>query len=236
MKASDVKKELEKYANPDKAEHSARFFKTGKGEYGEGDKFIGATVPDQKKVARKFKNLPFPEITKLLDSKVHEHRLTGTLILRSQYQAAKETALRKKIADYYVSNAKRMNNWDLVDSSAHYILGDYLVGQTDRKILYKFARSKNLWEQRISMMSCFAFIRQEDYKDALKIAEMLLDHEHDLIHKVVGWMLREIGNRDMAVEEDFLKPRYQNMPRTMLRYAIEKFPEPKRKAYLKGEI
>ena len=255
-------KELNKLKNSAKAKILAGFFKTGKGEYGEGDIFLGITVPEQRRVAKKFLDLKFSEIQKLLNSKIHEHRLVALLILVERYkkschperppasiceafragsEGSRDSSAKpqndnskekKDIVKLYLKNTKKINNWDLVDLSSHCILGNYLLDK-DRKILYALANSKNLWEKRIAIITTFAFIRQGDFEDALKISKILLKDEHDLIHKAVGWMLREIGKRDQKVEEKFLLRYYKTMPRTMLRYAIEKFPEKKRQFYLK---
>jgi len=231
MQLNQLKQDLHQFKNPDKAKVHARFFKTGKGEYGEGDKFLRIKVPDQRKVSKKYKNLSLNDLQKLLHSKIHEYRLTALFILVIQYQKADENQ-KAKIVNFYLKNTKNVNNWDLVDSSAHYILGEWLIDK-DKSILYTFAKSENLWERRIAMMTTYYFIKQKQFEDTLKIAEILLKDKHDLIHKAVGWMLREIGNRDQATEEKFLKKFYKKMPRTMLRYAIEKFEENKRQSYLK---
>lgn len=225
-----VESDLKSFARATKVQDYQRFFKTAKGEYGEGDVFIGVVVPDQRKVAKKYKDLPLRDVEKLLKSKVHEHRLTALFILVHQFNKGDDKT-RKTIYNLYLKNAKHVNNWDLVDSSAPYIAGIYLLNR-DRRILYRLAKSEDLWERRIAMLSCAAFIHNNDFKDALKIAELLVDDKHDLIHKAVGWMLREIGKRDMAAEEKFLKKYHKAMPRTMLRYAIERFPEKVRKSYL----
>jgi 3-methyladenine DNA glycosylase AlkD len=228
-------KELRKYASPEKAAILSRFFKTGKGEYGEGDCFIGVVVPDIRGIVKKFyKSITLAETLKILKSKIHEERLLSLLILAAKFDKAdnKEQAV---ICQAYLKHTAYINNWDLVDLSAHYILGRYLVDK-DRGILYRLAKSKNIWERRVAILSTFYFIRQKDFKDAFAIADILLNDRHDLIHKAVGWMLREVGKRDQVAEEKFLKPRYKKMPRTMLRYAIEKFPENKRKAYLLGMV
>lgn len=222
--------DLKKLANPEKAAFFPRFFKAGPGEYGEGDQFLGVIVPDQRKIAKKYKGLELPEIKKLLHSPIHEHRLTALFILVNQFQKGDEKQ-KKEVYEFYLKNKCHVNNWDLVDSSAHKIVGVYLKDK-DRSILYDLAQSPSLWDRRIAMMSCFTFIREQDFEDALAIAEILVDDEHDLIHKVVGWMLREIGKRDQGVEEEFLMQHYQTMPRTMLRYAIEKFTRQKRDFYL----
>lgn len=227
-------KEIQKTRNPKKAQVFQRFFKTGPGEYGEGDKFLGITVPAQRKIAQKYSGLNLNQIQKLLNSVVHEYRLVGLLILVNKFKKADEKT-RGDIFNFYLKNAKRVNNWDLVDLTAHNIVGAFLENK-NKDSIYKLAESENLWEKRISMISCYWFIKNEEYKDTLRIAEILLEDSHDLIHKAVGWMLREIGNRDRGVEEKFLKKHYKKMPRTMLRYAIEKFPEDLRKKYLGGDI
>jgi len=225
----DIKKELKDLADTEQAKILSRFFKTGKGDYGEGDKFLGIKVPTSRKVARRYKDMPLDEVERLLQSDYHEHRLTALFILIHQYDGGDD---RKDIVDLYLRNLKYVNNWDLVDLSAPKILGDYLV-DNDRKILYKLAKSKDLWERRVAILSTFTFIRNHDFADALKISEMLLNDNHDLIHKATGWMLREIGNRDQEEEEGFLKKYHKTMPRTMLRYSIEKFDAKKRAFYMK---
>jgi len=226
MKHTDVIKELNKLADKKKAKLLARFFKTGKGQYGYGDVFIGVTVPKQREVVKKFSDLPISESQKLLKSKIHEHRLTALLILVKQFEENQE-----KIFNLYLKNTKYINNWDLVDLSAPNIVGEYLY-QKPRKILYKMAGSKSLWERRIAVLSTFYFIRQEDFKDCLKIAEILLEDKHDLIHKAVGWMLREVGKRDKKVLVQFLNKHLKKMPRTTLRYSIERFSEKERQKFL----
>jgi len=229
-----LRKELKSLANPKKAKLLQGFFKTGKGEYGEGDIFLGITVPEQRELLKKyFKGLSSEEIGDLLNSKIHEERLIALLILVIRYE--KFADQRKLIFEFYLENYANINNWDLVDLSAPNIVGKHLLN-SDKSILYEFANSDSLWKKRIAILSTFTFIRYGKFADSLKITEILLDDKHDLIHKAVGWMLREIGKRDLKVEEDFLKEHYKNMPRTMLRYAIEKFEESKRKAYLNGEI
>jgi 3-methyladenine DNA glycosylase AlkD len=217
-----------------KANVLQRFFKTGPGEYGEGDIFYGIVVPLQRSIAKKYKDLALADIKVLLDSPVHEERLIGLMILVEQVKKAGELK-RKEIFNFYHKNRKRINNWDLVDLTADRISGSYLFDK-DKSILYRLAESDNIWERRIAVMSTFHFIKNNSFDDALGISEKLLNDKHDLIHKAVGWMLREIGNRDLNTEEGFLLKHYKNMPRTMLRYAIEKFPEPKRQAYLKGKM
>lgn len=234
MSLSEIRKEILKQKNPSQAIILQRFFKTGKGEYGEGDVFYGIKVPVQKTIAKQFKNLSLVDLKILFNSKVHEERLISAFILVEQFQKADEKK-QKTIYNFYIKNRKGINNWDLVDLSAPKIVGQYLVDK-DKSLLYKFARSKNLWEKRIAILSTFTFLRQHWFEHTLKISKILLNDKHDLIHKAVGWMLREVGNRDLQTEEEFLKKYYKTMPRTMLRYAIEKYPEPKRKAYIKGMI
>jgi len=234
LNSKALKKELFKLGNSQKAKILARFFKTGLGEYGEGDIFWGLAVPQQRQMAKKFAHLSLKELKKLLLSKVHEHRLTALLILVAKFQKAKEKE-QEKIVNFYLENTKRVNNWDLVDLSAPKILGVYLL-KKNKSVLYQLARSENLWEKRMAIMTTFEFIKNNQFKDALKISKILLSAEDDLIHKAVGWILREVGKKDQVMEENFLKKHYQQMPRTMLRYAIEKFAESKRQACLKGQI
>ncbi|MBI4993392.1 DNA alkylation repair protein [Candidatus Wolfebacteria bacterium] len=232
-RASDIKKSLRGFANKEKAKILARFFKTGKGEYGNSDIFLGVMVPQQRKIAAEFKNLSFQEIKKLLKSKIHEERLTGLIILVNQYKSGNEI-LREKNFKFYLKNISCVNNWDLVDLSCRDIAGNYLIScsEKNRKILYKLAKSKNLWHRRIAIVSTWAFIRIGDFKDALKISEMLLSDKHDLAHKAIGWMLREVGKKDEPTLRKFLNKNVSKMPRTTLRYAIERFSEKDRKKYL----
>ena len=231
---TQLKKELKKLANPKQAEVLQRFFKTGKGEYGEGDIFLGIKVPVQREAADKFQELSLKDIEKLLDSKIHEHRMMALFVLIKQYKKADENT-KKIIFDFYLKNTKNINNWDLVDLSTPKIVGDYLLDKP-RSVLYKLAQSKNLWERRIAIISTWIIIRNNEFDDTLKIAKILLNDKHDLIHKAVGWMLREVGKRDQKLEEEFLKKHYLKMPRVMLRYAIEKFEEKKRKSYLNKKV
>jgi len=228
MKLSELKEELRFKANPEKAKLLQGFFKTGKGEYGEGDIFLGVVVPESRKIAKKYADLALADVEKLLHSKIHEERLTALLILVDKFHAGKE---QKKIYNFYLQNTKYINNWDLVDLSAHKIVGAYLTDKS-KSILIKLARSRNLWERRIAVIATFSFIKDNRFKESLKIAKILLNDEHDLIQKAVGWMLREVGKRDLKTEESFLREYCKKMPRTMLRYAIEKFPERKRKRFL----
>jgi 3-methyladenine DNA glycosylase AlkD len=234
MKVSNVRASIHALANPQKQGVFKNFFKTGPGEYGEGDIFLGLTVPQQRKISKEYKDLPLNETEKLLRSKIHEERLTALLILVLQYKNGDEVK-KKSIVDIYLSNFNFINNWDLVDSSAHYILGDWLL-KRNRSMLYKMAKSKILWEKRIAIMSTFAFIYAGEYKDTFAIAELLLNDKHDLIHKAVGWMLREVGKRvDVIHLRSFLTKHSENMPRTALRYAIEHLPEKERKEWLKSK-
>lgn len=234
MTSKELISDLRSCAAPEKAKHSSGFFKTGRGEYGEGDKFLGIMVPEQRKIARKFLDLSAAEIESLLGNEFHEVRLTAVLLMVYKIEKGAEKEL-KEMARLYLKNISAINNWDLVDLSCHHILGRYLEDQP-RDLLQTFARSNNLWKRRIAMVTCYHFIHEHDFEDALHIAEILLQDKEDLIQKAVGWMLREVGNRDLATEENFLKKHYQDMPRTMLRYAIEKFKEPLRLQYLHGEI
>lgn len=229
-----VKAALREVANPRAAQAQERFYKTEKGQYAAGDKFLGVKVPDQRKIAKQFRELPSVEIQKLLDDTLHECRLTALFIMTEQFRRGDEP-LRRQIAELYLAKIDRVNNWDLVDSSAAKILGAYLEDKP-RQVLDELAAADHLWRQRISIVATYHFIRNEDFGDTLRIADTLLDHPHDLIHKAVGWMLREMGNRRQAVLERFLQSRYKTMPRTTLRYAIERFDEPLRQAYLKGTV
>ena len=224
-----LRKELERLTDNKKASFLQRFFKTGKGEYGEGDIFIGLTVPQSRSLAVKYKDLSFLEILELLKSKIHEERLIALLIL--VYRFEKNSNEQRRIYEFYLKNLKFVNNWDLVDLSSHHIIGEYLLDKP-KEILFKLARSKNLWEKRISLISTFAFIREGELDTSLELAEILVNDKHDLIQKALGWMLREIGKKDLKAEEIFLIEHYKKMGRTALRYAIEKFPEKKRLAYL----
>ena len=207
-----------------------RFFKTGAGEYGEGDVFIGIKVPPLRKLSSEFGDATLPTLRTLLKSKIHEERTLALMILARQFAGADEN-LRERIYDFYLAHTRFINNWDLVDGSAPYIVGPFLW-ERDRSELYRLAKSSSLWERRIAMLATFYFIRQNDFNDALQISALLIDDKHDLIHKAVGWMLREIGKRNLAAEESFLKVHCRTMPRTMLRYAIERFPESQRRKYL----
>ncbi|PIO01524.1 DNA alkylation repair protein, partial [Candidatus Pacearchaeota archaeon CG09_land_8_20_14_0_10_30_9] len=206
-------KEIQKSYSKERAEHSKRFFKTGVGEYGEGDIFLGLSVPEQRVLAKKYSNLSMPQIQKLLDSEIHEYRLIAGLILIKKFEKDPEV-----IFNFYIKNARRFNNWDLVDLTAPRIVGNFLKDK-NKKIIYDLARSKNIWEKRIAIVSTLYFIvKENNFSDTLKISEIILEDSHDLIHKAVGWMLREVGKRNVEVLKDFLKINYKKIPRTALRY------------------
>ncbi len=230
-----ILKEILSLEDKEKAKFLSGFFKTGPGEYGEGDIFIGITVPASRQIAQKYGELTMVDVSKLLKNKYHEVRLIALLILVHKYKIATKTndsKIKKEIVDFYLEHTKYINNWDLVDLSAHYILGDYLINK-DRKILLKLAKSKDIWERRIAIISTFAFIYKSEGEWTFKIVEVLMKDKEDLIHKACGWMLREVGKR--FKEKDlllFLDEHWKEMPRTMLRYAIERLPEVKRKYYL----
>jgi 3-methyladenine DNA glycosylase AlkD len=234
MTARVLREKLQKLGNKEKAEVLQRFFKTRPGEYGEGDVFLGIQVPQLRKLAKQYKSIAVAEVTQLLVSPVHEERLLALLLCVYAYAKGDEVK-KKEIYTAYLNNTKFVNNWDLVDTSAEHIVGAYLAKRS-RKPLYRLAKSTSLWERRIAIMATFHFIKQNEFSETVTLAEMLLTDEEDLIHKAVGWMLCDIGKRDLEAEEKFLKEHYRTMPRTMLRYAIEKFPETKRKRYLKGEV
>ena len=223
--------ELRKIADDEKAKLLAGFFKTGPGQYGQGDIFIGITVPAQRKVARQFRDLSLADLGKLLASPIHEHRLTALLILVDQYARA-DDAGKKRIFDFYLARTRHINNWDLVDVSAPRIIGLHLLDKP-RGLLDTLARSASLWERRIAILATLTFIRNADFKDTLRLATLLLKDEHDLIHKAVGWMLRELGKCDAAPLERFLDKHASHMPRTMLRYAIERMPQTQRRHYMR---
>jgi len=226
-----LKQKLNSLANPAQAAILQRFFKTGTGEYGSGDTFLGIYVPKQREVAKKYLELTFGDIQKLLSSKIHEYRFVGLIILTESFKRTTESN-QEKIYNFYLKNYRNINNWDLVDITCPNIVGNFLLSHP-REILYDFARSNNLWKKRIAIISTLSFIRQNQFTDTLKLSQILLKDKHDLIHKAVGWMLREVGKRNVAVLLAFLNKYYSLMPRTMLRYAIEKLPEAKRRHYLK---
>lgn len=230
---NELRKELKKLSNKDRAVQSARYFKTGKGEYGEGDVFIGLNLVDVTQLAKKYKDLTFPELQELLNSKIHEERTLALFVLKKRFE--KETLKQKQIYEFYLKNTRNINNWDLVDISAPRIVGGYLIDKP-KDILFKLVRSKSIWERRIAVLSSFYFIKMGEYDISLKLAEILLSDREDLIQKAVGWMLREVGKRNLEAEENFLRKHHKEIGRTAFRYAIEKFPEEKRLKYLMGEI
>lgn len=226
--ASNVERELRKHINVERANHSPRFFKAGPGEYAEGDQFLGVPVPYQRAIAKRFSDLPLAELENLLHSPLHECRLTVLLIMVLRMKKLEE---QEVIVELYLDNLDYVNNWDLVDSSAPYILGKWLE-KRDRKLLYTLAASNHLWKQRVAMVTTLAWIRKGDMDDALKLSETFLSHHHDLIHKATGWVLRECWKQDPARVRSFLDTHVSVMPRTMLRYAIELMDTPERKRYL----
>lgn len=229
-----AQKELRKHADKKTAGILRQFFKTGPGEYGEGDVFIGVKIPQIRSLTKQYLDLKLPRIIPLLKSPIHEERMFALLILVSKYSKAPYEN-KKEIYNLYLAHTRYINSWDLVDLTAAKIIGSFLHGK-DTRPLYKLSRSKNLWERRIAVVSTHHFIKNDEFSDTLKISEIMLTDREDLIHKAAGWMLREVGKRNLFVlEEKFLKQHYNRMPRTMLRYAIEKFPEEKRQAYLKGK-
>jgi 3-methyladenine DNA glycosylase AlkD len=225
---------LRRHADPSRAAAYQRFFKTAPGEYAEGDKFLGVTVPTIRKVCRECRGTAVADSLTLLRSPIHEDRLLALLLLVDAFKAGTEPE-RQRIYRAYVAHTRFINNWDLVDSSASQIVGVWLQNRS-RAQLTRFARSRSVWERRVAIIATQHFIRQHEFGETFRIADLLLEDDHDLIHKAVGWMLREVGNRDGRSERAFLKTRYRRMPRTMLRYAIETFPERERRRYLKGEV
>ena len=232
--AGQITSKLRQLGNSACAAHAQRYFKTGKGEYGEGDRFLGIRVPALRKCAREYRDTPTGEVFRLLESPLHEARLLALFILVGQYSSAKTDAKRQAIYNGYLGHIRHINNWDLVDCSAGRIVGAHLFDR-DRRPIYRLVRSKSLWERRIGIMATSHFIAKGDFSDTLAVARLLLHDREDLIHKAVGWMLREVGNRNRKAEEKFLQKHSGKMPRTMLRYAIEKFPETRRLAYLRGK-
>lgn len=230
-------KELKSFADKRQREVLMRFFKTGKGQYGEGDRFLGVKVPQTRAIVKAhWAECSDSDVDALITSPYHEARLAGLLVLCRRYKAAKgDEAAQAQIVEEYLGYTAYINNWDLVDLTAYELLGDWYLTR-DRLLLREMAfHGQSVWEQRIAIVTTMQFIRHGDFDTTLKIAQILLDHPHDLIHKAVGWLLREVGKRDRRVLEEFLLPRYKTMPRTMLRYAIERFPERLRQKYLKGE-
>jgi 3-methyladenine DNA glycosylase AlkD len=234
MTAATIISRIKKLGCPETADHSKRFFKTGPGQYGEGDVFVGVRVPELRRLAKKYRDIKPAQVQALLRSDIHEVRLLALIIMTQQFQNGDATQ-KKEIFHLYLHNMDVVNNWDLVDISSHHIVGAYLMDR-DESLLYQLAQSESLWQRRIAIIATYYFIKHNRFQETLKISKILLFDEEDLIHKAVGWMLREIGKRDVALEENFLKKHYHQMPRTMLRYAIEKFPEARRQQYLKGTL
>jgi 3-methyladenine DNA glycosylase AlkD len=230
----EIRRKLRKQGDKERARSSQRFFKTGPGEYAEGDIFLGIRVPELRKLAKHYQHMPPDEAEELLQSAIHEERLLALFILIGLYAGGSESE-KKRIYELYLENIRFVNNWDLVDTSSEHIVGAFLKDKP-KEPLYRLAKSRGLWERRIAIVSTFHYIKRGKFSETLKIAKTLLKDEQDLIHKAVGWMLREVGKRDLEAEETFLKRHYKTMPRTTLRYAIERFPESKRRRYLKGTI
>lgn len=230
MRLADLRKELRAAADPERARNLAWFFKTGKGQYGHGDRFIGITVPTLRRIAHRYIRLPLGDVKKLLASPIHEHRFVALEILVARYERGDLA-----VFDFYLKHTKFVNNWDLVDTSAPYIVGQHLLTRP-RKILYHLAKSSDLWERRIAIVSTQMLIRAGEIEDTIAIAKLLLTDNHDLIHKAVGWMLREAGKQSAPALLRFIKQNYTALPRTTLRYAIERFPAAQRKRILAGVI
>lgn len=231
-----IREEVFKNRDEEKAKNLSVYFKTQKWEYGEGDIFLGVKVPILRKISKKYyKDLDIDYVESLLIDSIHEYRFLGLVILIEKFKREKSLSQKEKIISLYLKNTKYINNWDLVDISAYNLLGEYLLDK-DRSLLYELTKSENIWEQRISIISTFAFIRKGDYEDILNISRLLIDHPHHLIQKAIGWMLREVGKRDFEVEYNFLRENYKNMPRTMLRYSIERFDQELRKDFLNNRV
>ncbi|OGW39308.1 MAG: DNA alkylation repair protein [Nitrospirae bacterium GWD2_57_9] len=234
MNFDSIKQRILRLADRDKAQILRGFFKTGPGQYGEGDIFLGVTVPVLRKLAKECKKTSAADAFRLLRSSIHEERLLALFLLIERYRKGDDSQ-KKEIYEGYLKSTRYINNWDLVDLSAPNIVGNYLSGRS-RKPLYDLARSSSLWDRRIAILATFSFIRQNQFSETIKIAKILISDEHDLIHKAVGWMLREVGKRNLSIEEEYLLAHYRKMPRTMLRYAIERFPEDRRKQYLASSV
>lgn len=234
MTVKNIQRKLQRLGSRKTANVLRSFFKTGPGEYGEGDVFIGVRVPELKKLVKEYPDITIKEVMQLLSSTIHEERFFALLMLVSKFSKGNET-VKKRIYELYLQHTKFINSWDLVDGSAHQIVGAFLMDKSKEPV-YRLAKSNSLWERRIAILSTFHFIKHDNYSETLKISKILLTDDQDLIHKAVGWMLREIGKRHILTEEIFLKKYYKRMPRTMLRYAIEKFPESKRQKYLRGDF
>lgn len=234
---TEIKQALKILSIPEKAEFLPKFFKTGKGEYGEGDIFIGVSVPDQRSVAKEFyQKISLEELNSLLSSDIHEHRLTALLMLVYKFEKTKDKVLQKEIVDFYLRHTKHINNWDLVDTSCYKILGKYCFENQDYRILEKLADSDNMWEKRMAIVGTMHHIKNGQFELTKTFALKNLYHPHDLMHKANGWLLREMGKKNEPELLNFLNKYYNEMPRTCLRYAIEKLDENLRQDYLKGRI
>lgn len=234
MSLNEIRSRVKNASDPRQAQILQRFFKTGPGQYGEGDVFAGLKVPVSRSIAKNYTGISFEDLSGLISSVIHEERLISLFILIAKYKKA-DNVLKERIYRFYIKHLKHVNNWDLVDLSAPNIIGTHLIDK-DKDLLYSYAVSKNLWKRRIAIISTFTFIRNQDYFHTYAISDILINDKHDLIHKASGWMLRETGKRDYSLLEEYLIPRYNKMPRTMLRYAIERFPEKRRKEFLLGKI
>ncbi len=226
----ELLEEIQKLYSKERSEKAKRFFKTGKGEYSESDIFLGLTVPEERKIASKYAGLSISNVQKLLDSKIHEHRMIAGIVMNIKSKDKPE-----EMFNLYMKNAKRFNNWDLVDMTAAEISGKFLLNKS-RRILYDLAKSKNIWERRIAIVSTYTFIKNGEFGDTLKISEILFNDKEDLIHKATGWMLREVGKREIEILKDFLQTNYGKIPRTTLRYAIERFPKNEKEKFLRGKF
>lgn len=234
MTLLNLQTEVRELSDPVIAEHSARFFKTGKGDYGEGDQFLGIRVPHLRQLARKYRSEAMKDVLQVLKSPFHEERLLALFMMVDRFKRTKDNDLKTEIYQSYLNHTDYINNWDLVDSSAYHIAGVYLFDK-NRDALDALSLSRNLWERRIAIIATLHFIRHEQYDDTLRISHNLIQDSEDLIHKAVGWMIREVGNRDRSAQNKFLAQHYKTMPRTMLRYAIEKYDEHERRQLLRGE-
>ena len=233
MTAQFILEELHSVADPEKAKFLQRFFKTGKGQYAEGDLLLGISMPTTRDIVKANKGIPLEEIKTLLYSEYHEARMAALLFLAQQFNKTKDEQEQEIIFDFYIANARQANNWDLVDVTCRDVVGSYLLDKEDRSILYRLAESDNLWEQRIAVVSTWTFIKNKDYADILKLSEKLMNHPHDLMHKAIGWMLREVGKRDKATLVAFLEKHHKQMPRTALRYSIEHFSAEERTYFMR---
>lgn len=236
MTYKDLKEALYHQATPERKKANEWFFKTGPGEYGEGDIFIGVSMPVVRAIVKQFKLMPLQEVAYALSSSVHEERMSGLLLLVDRYQKAKLSEEKKTLYNFYLQHVDAVNNWDLVDLSAPHVVGAYIFETGDHTLLYQWINDTNLWKRRIVLLATQYFIRKNILQPTLELVEQVLKDKHDLIHKASGWMLRELGKKDLALLENFLSKHYKRMPRTMLRYAIEKFDKERRQDYLKGRI